>query len=109
MIAKREEFAKALNAQSKQILICGGTGCVAGGSLKIYNRLKEMMDERGIKCTLVLDVHDHDHDVGAVGLQVFNQPGFGGNGGRVSLQLGSNQIAYGFKIHGKTSLFLHHL
>ena len=54
MIAKREEYAKALNAQSKQILICGGTGCVAGGSLKIYDRLKQMMEERGIKCTIVL-------------------------------------------------------
>ena len=38
LAAKRVEFAKALNAQKKQILICGGTGCVAGGSLKIYVR-----------------------------------------------------------------------
>ncbi len=66
LAAKREEFAKALNAQSKQILICGGTGCVAGGSLKIYDRLKELMDERGIKCTLKIDIHDCDgeHHVG---------------------------------------------
>ena len=35
---KREDFKRALNAQRKQILICGGTGCVAGGSLKIYDR-----------------------------------------------------------------------
>ena len=76
MIAKREEFAKALNAQSKQILICGGTGCVAGGSLKIYDRLKKMMDERGIKCTLVLDVHDHDHEEGEVGLKKSGCHGF---------------------------------
>ena len=75
MIAKREEFAKALNAQSKQILICGGTGCVAGGSLKIYDRLKNMMEERGIKCTIVLDVHDHDHEE-SVGLKKSGCHGF---------------------------------
>ncbi|MBR5267031.1 MAG: NADH-quinone oxidoreductase subunit NuoF [Lachnospiraceae bacterium] len=75
LAVKREEFAKALNAQSKQILICGGTGCVAGGSLKIYDRLKEMMDERGIKCTIVLDVHDHDHEE-SVGLKKSGCHGF---------------------------------
>ena len=75
MITKRDEFAKALNAQSKQILICGGTGCVAGGSLKIYDRLKNMMDERGIKCTIVLDVHDHDHEE-SVGLKKSGCHGF---------------------------------
>ena len=41
---KREEYRKALNAQKKHILICGGTGCVAGGSLKIYDRMKELME-----------------------------------------------------------------
>ena len=75
MIVKREEYAKALNAQSKQILICGGTGCVAGGSLKIYDRLKQMMDERGIKCTIVLNVHDHDHE-DSVGLKKSGCHGF---------------------------------
>ena len=43
---KREEYRKALNAQKKQILICGGTGCVAGGCLKIYDRMKELMEEK---------------------------------------------------------------
>ena len=61
LIARRDFFKKALNAQKKQILICGGTGCVAGGSLKIYERMQELMEERGIKCTVKLDVHDH-HD-----------------------------------------------
>ena len=48
---KREHFIQCLATQDKQILICGGTGCVAGGSLKIYDRLKELMEERDIACT----------------------------------------------------------
>ncbi len=77
LTAKREQFTKALNAQSKQILICGGTGCVAGGSLKIYDRLKQLMDEQGIKCTIELEVHDHDHEhEDSVGLKKSGCHGF---------------------------------
>ena len=61
---KREDFKRALNAQRKQILICGGTGCVAGGSLKIYDRLKELMEERDIRCTLQIEEEAHDESVG---------------------------------------------
>ena len=56
---KREEYRKALNAQKKQILICGGTGCVAGGSLKIYDRMKELMEEKGIHCAVKLEKEPH--------------------------------------------------
>ena len=53
----RESFhvyqAHAKNAlkQSEQvpsILICAGTGCIAGGSLKIYDYLKEECERRGL-------------------------------------------------------------
>lgn len=33
---KQMECAKALKQEHKKILVCGGTGCVAGGSLDIY-------------------------------------------------------------------------
>ena len=46
--AKRAEYAASLKTQKKQILICAGTGCVAGGSLNIYARLQEILKERGI-------------------------------------------------------------
>ena len=32
----RRDYQKSLVCQKKQILICAGTGCVAGGSLQIY-------------------------------------------------------------------------
>ena len=61
---KREHFIQCLATQDKQILICGGTGCVAGGSLKIYDRLKELMEERDIACTVQLEEEPHDHSIG---------------------------------------------
>jgi len=57
---KREHFIQCLATQDKQILICGGTGCVAGGSLKIYDRLKELMEERDIACTVQLEEEPHE-------------------------------------------------
>ena len=35
----RRDYQKSLVCQKKQILICAGTGCVAGGSLQIYERM----------------------------------------------------------------------
>ena len=72
---RRTEFKQALNAQKKQILICGGTGCVAGGSLKIYDRMQELLNERGIKCTVKLDIHEHNHEE-SVGLKKSGCHGF---------------------------------
>lgn len=68
----REQYKKALSCQHKQILICAGTGCVAGGSLKIYARLKEIMDEKGIACSLKLEKEPHD----SVGLKKSGCHGF---------------------------------
>ena len=33
---KRKEYSRYLANQTKQILVCGGTGCVAGGSLNTH-------------------------------------------------------------------------
>lgn len=57
---RRQEYKRSLDSQSKQILICAGTGCVAGGSLKIYARLKELIEEKGLTCSLVLEKEPHD-------------------------------------------------
>ena len=44
LIAKQKEYHDSLNSQRKQILICAGTGCVAGGSLEIYAKMKEIIE-----------------------------------------------------------------
>ncbi len=64
LIQCREEYKKALACQYKQVVICGGSGCVAGGSLKIYDRMKELMEERGLKVDVVLQHESHDESVG---------------------------------------------
>ena len=50
----REKFLYQIEKQTKKIYVCGGTGCVAGGSLEIFDRLKELIEEKGIVCQVEL-------------------------------------------------------
>ena len=59
--ACRAQCEKALARETKKILVCGGTGCVAGGSLEIFDRLKELLDEKNIPVEVELG-HDNIHD-----------------------------------------------
>lgn len=47
--------AGVLDRQTIRVLICAGTGCVAGGSIEIYNRLRELVDEKGLLVDLKLE------------------------------------------------------
>ena len=70
---KRREYERSMKTQTKQILVCGGTGCVAGGSLKIFARLQEIMLEKGITCVVKLE-KEPEHD--SVGLKKSGCHGF---------------------------------
>ena len=56
----KEKYFASLNSQRKKILVCCGTGCVAGGSLKIFEKLQEIMKERELRYTVVLEEEPHD-------------------------------------------------
>ena len=60
----RKHYKIALEAQKKKILICAGTGCVAGGSLEIYAELVRLIGEKGIPCVVSLEKEPHDDSVG---------------------------------------------
>ena len=64
LIQCREDFKKALACQYKQVVICGGSGCVAGGSLQVYDRMKELMEANGLRVDVVLQHETHDESVG---------------------------------------------
>ena len=36
------------------ILVCAGTGCIAGGSMKVYETLTALCTERGLKTRVAL-------------------------------------------------------
>ena len=64
-LEKVREQAKAnLEHQNKRVLICGGTGCVAGGSLQIYAKIKKLCEQQGIDVCVDLEHEPHDHNIG---------------------------------------------
>ena len=60
----RRQYSEALGCQKKQILICGGSGCVAGGSREVLARMKEIMEERGLNVDVVLQHESHEESIG---------------------------------------------
>jgi NADH-quinone oxidoreductase subunit F len=57
-------YKKSLENQDKKIIICAGTGCVAGGALEIYDEFIKLMKEKNINCELSLEKEPHDKTVG---------------------------------------------
>lgn len=60
----REAMTKAYTSQTSKIIVCGGTGCVAGGSLKIYENLKAQMENNGLNVEVSLEKEPHDNSIG---------------------------------------------
>lgn len=50
----REEAKVLLAAEKREVLICAGTGCIAGGSLKIYDYIKSECEKRGLSVRVSL-------------------------------------------------------
>ncbi len=48
LISIANTFKNSLEKQSKKVLVCAGTGCLAGGSLAIYERIKDLVKENGL-------------------------------------------------------------
>ncbi len=64
LIALRAEALKSYDMQTEKIIVCAGTGCVAGGSLKIYDKLRELAEAKGVNIAVELEKDPHDESVG---------------------------------------------
>ena len=60
---RRVKAKRALSYQKRQILLCAGTGCIAGGALKLYNYFKEECARRGLDIYVGLTQENEVEDV----------------------------------------------
>lgn len=49
-----QELSKMARGYRMRILVCGGTGCIANGSLEIYKKFKEVLRQKGLYTDLEL-------------------------------------------------------
>ncbi|MDF2881471.1 MAG: hndC2 [Clostridiaceae bacterium] len=64
LVNMRNTYKKSFQKEKKKILICAGTGCVAGGSLDIYDEFTRIMKEKGIEFEVKLEKEPHDETIG---------------------------------------------
>ena len=48
-------YKSSLEKQHKKVIVCAGTGCVANGSMKIYEEIKRLVEEKGILAEVDLE------------------------------------------------------
>jgi NADH-quinone oxidoreductase subunit F len=60
----RTIYENAVKSYKKSIIVCCGTGCISSGSLKIYERLKNLLEEKNINCSIELQEDPHDDSIG---------------------------------------------
>ena len=80
MLKSREELLNlqkkaksALDQEKMRILVCAGTGCVANGSLKVYEALKKLIAEKGLLAEVSL-VDEVSHE--GIGVNISGCHGF---------------------------------
>ena len=71
--ALQQACMAAREAEKRKILVCCGTGCVAGGNLNVYQALKDRMDALGVACEVSLN---DNHGGDAIGLKKSGCHGF---------------------------------
>ncbi|GHV83311.1 NADH dehydrogenase [Spirochaetia bacterium] len=59
----RETYKKAFDAEKRKILVCAGNGCIASGSLDVYNKIVEIIKSKNIACSVEMK-EEPGHPVG---------------------------------------------
>jgi len=57
----RATYKKALDAEKRKILVCVGNGCIASGSLVVYEKLAEIIKAKNVDCSLELKEEPVQH------------------------------------------------
>ncbi|MGM0607839.1 MAG: NADH-ubiquinone oxidoreductase-F iron-sulfur binding region domain-containing protein [Candidatus Muiribacteriota bacterium] len=70
-------FDKKINSVNKRVVICAGTGCVASGSLKIFNNFVKKITDAALNVTTQLNFEDNKNPnyISKSGCQGFCQMG----------------------------------
>ncbi len=75
---RKELFKSNLSKYKARIMVCAGTGCVANGSLKVYEELVNKIKEKGLSVAVAVELEKeekYDYVMAQSGCQGFCQMG----------------------------------
>jgi NADH-quinone oxidoreductase subunit F len=72
---RKRIFNECMSTYKARIIICAGTGCVANGSLEVYEKFKQVIRERGLSVAVTTKKEKADYIVSQSGCQGFCQKG----------------------------------
>ena len=75
LAARKARFDEKLAAFRNRIVICGGTGCMANGAMALYDRFRELIEERSLRVSLSVEREEGDVCMSLSGCQGFCQLG----------------------------------
>lgn len=58
--AQRWKAEEALKREGTAILVCAGTGCIANGAMKVYEKFQEVCQAKGLNVLVRLQEEPHD-------------------------------------------------
>ena len=70
---RKRLFDEALAQYKTRIIVCAGTGCLAGGSMRVHDRFMEVISGRGLPVAVSLKKEPADYLLSASGCQGFCQ------------------------------------
>jgi NADH-quinone oxidoreductase subunit F len=63
LVKARKTYEKSFEAEKRRIFVCAGNGCIASGSLKVYDKLAELIVSKNVPCSLELK-EEPEHPAG---------------------------------------------
>jgi len=72
---RRDLFNQRISQHKGRIVVCAGTGCIAGGSLAVYDRFLEAVRSKGLSIAVSLEREHTDYSISISGCQGFCQMG----------------------------------
>jgi len=73
--ARAKAYKENTKDIKKRIIVCAGTGCIAGGALKVIDKFEEVIKARGLSVAMTINKHEDGYQVSGSGCQGFCQMG----------------------------------
>ena len=75
LLQRAETYKENTKEIKKRIIVCAGTGCIAGGALKVIDRFEAVIKEKSLPVALDIHKHEDGYQVTGSGCQGFCQMG----------------------------------